>query len=448
MQRTGLVLEPDLAHVFTPGLYTRTIFMPAGTWVVSNIHLTEHPFLISQGEVEVYEARNGEMVYLQTLRAPHLGVTKPGTQRALRNLSDVTWSTFHLTEPGDFAAPGETPAETGARIEKRITVSQSARNGLLPGSPAPKLAAPGVPLPDEATLFEECLSQARALVAARREAAPEGCDPQNTSATMIAAYAAVAGVIVAGVGTAISYSAQQSAAEDQAHLALLNAQANTQAIEQKGLLGQEQAQVNEALAANDRRAAEAQAQSLRAQADNASTINEQNIAKSRQDFERLIAAQRVQSAQSGVLDTTGSPYDNLLNTAKREQQKADQINYDSEVTRRQAYAAAQDSENQGIMAEIRGLSQQAAGANAIGGAYQQEAQNQLNLFGQRAQSVAMQNQALGGLMSGISSDLMQGARVYGNLPGGGGSGTVGSMSAAGYGFNSAYYANTSTPEGR
>jgi|GEM_PF-1334293 len=407
---SGKLVEPDLRHVFTPGLYTRTIIMPAATLVLSNIHKTEHPFLVSQGTVEVYEARNGEMVYLETLTAPHLGITRPGTQRALKNLTEVVWSTFHLTEGVDFDGieitnPAEVAALVGARIEARITEPQTVRNPLM----TPERLA-------EIDRFQTCLKAAEALVANRRAEAPEGCDPLNTSAATIAAYAAVASVVIAGVGAAVSYSAQESAAADQAHLALMNANANTQAIEQKGQLGQEQAMINQQLAANDQKAADANAASLEQQAGNIDTINKQNIEKSRTDFQRVMAAQRVQAAQGGVLDTTGSPYDNLLTTAGHEQQKADQMNYDAEVTRRQAYTAAQEATNQGIGAEISGLTQQSRGAAALGGAYQAEAQNQLNLFGQRAQAAAMQNQADGGLLTSIGNISQNGYKTYQSIP--------------------------------
>jgi hypothetical protein len=86
-----------LTHTFTPGLYTRTILMPAGTKLTSRIHLYEHPFVISQGVVRV---RDGEGEWV-TLQAPHVGVTKPGTRRVLDVIEDTVWSTFHVTDETD-----------------------------------------------------------------------------------------------------------------------------------------------------------------------------------------------------------------------------------------------------------------------------------------------------------------------------------------------------------
>lgn len=103
-----------LVHRFTPGLYIREIFMPAGSIVTSRRHLTTHPFVVSQGSVEViYE--NGST---QIIDAPYSGITQAGTRRALRVIEDTIWTTFHVTDKTD-------PVE----IENEIT---ECTNPLLP----------------------------------------------------------------------------------------------------------------------------------------------------------------------------------------------------------------------------------------------------------------------------------------------------------------------------
>lgn len=86
-----------LQHVFTPHLYTRVILMPKDTLLTSRIHLFEHPFFILEGVVSVWGDETGWV----TLRAPHVGVTKPGTRRVLFMHTDVTWATAHLTDETD-----------------------------------------------------------------------------------------------------------------------------------------------------------------------------------------------------------------------------------------------------------------------------------------------------------------------------------------------------------
>lgn len=84
-------VELPLIHRFTPGLYAREIFMPAGTLLTSRQHETEHPYVILTGRVRVLVA--GECV--EELVAPHVGVTKPGTRRLLYIAEDCRWITFH-----------------------------------------------------------------------------------------------------------------------------------------------------------------------------------------------------------------------------------------------------------------------------------------------------------------------------------------------------------------
>ncbi len=86
-----------LDHVFTPGLYTRIIFMPAGTKLTSKIHLFEHPYIIASGVVSVWTLEAGWV----TLRAPHVGVTKPATRRLLHVREDCIWITSHVTNETD-----------------------------------------------------------------------------------------------------------------------------------------------------------------------------------------------------------------------------------------------------------------------------------------------------------------------------------------------------------
>jgi len=97
--KTGApLLDFPVTHRFTPGLYIREIFMPAGSLLTSKIHNTEHPYVISKGKVSVWTGSEGVV----TLEAPHTGVTKPGTRRVLFIHEDTTWVTFHVN-PDDCA---------------------------------------------------------------------------------------------------------------------------------------------------------------------------------------------------------------------------------------------------------------------------------------------------------------------------------------------------------
>lgn len=93
----GKPVETPLVHRFTPGLYIREILVPAGSLVTSRIHRTTHPFVISKGVISVWTKEDG----VQHLRAPHTGITRPGTRRLLYAHEDTIWTTFHPTDETD-----------------------------------------------------------------------------------------------------------------------------------------------------------------------------------------------------------------------------------------------------------------------------------------------------------------------------------------------------------
>jgi hypothetical protein len=94
-----------LVHLFTKGMYTRQIFMPAWTVnaqgekvqtvVVSKIHKTTHTYNISMGKCAVYNRIDD---FLGVIEAPYLGVTLAGTRRILAIVSDIIWTTNHPLE--------------------------------------------------------------------------------------------------------------------------------------------------------------------------------------------------------------------------------------------------------------------------------------------------------------------------------------------------------------
>jgi hypothetical protein len=91
-------VEMPLQHVFAPGCYARTIFIPAGTFVVGKIHKHQHINVLSQGDVSVFTEGAG----VEHLRGPLTMSSAPGTKRALLAHTDVTWTTIHVTDLTDL----------------------------------------------------------------------------------------------------------------------------------------------------------------------------------------------------------------------------------------------------------------------------------------------------------------------------------------------------------
>lgn len=112
-----------VSHVFTPGLYVRTILMPSGSLLTSRIHKTQHPFVVLAGRAEVYIPGIGT----QMIEAPYFGVTEPGTRRLLYIHDDCVWATFHPLIAGEDAEPDE--ARRLEMIEERIIERRELADG-------------------------------------------------------------------------------------------------------------------------------------------------------------------------------------------------------------------------------------------------------------------------------------------------------------------------------
>lgn len=85
-------IDCPLKHIFLDGVYIREIFMAKNSLVTSKIHLTRHPFVVTEGVVSVWINGGKELL----IEAPYEGITEPGTRRILYCHTDVRWTTLHL----------------------------------------------------------------------------------------------------------------------------------------------------------------------------------------------------------------------------------------------------------------------------------------------------------------------------------------------------------------
>ena len=83
--------ECPLKHDFPDGLYTREIFMPAGSVIISRIHRFDNPFFVLSGKLTVISEDEGTC----HIEAPFRGFTKPGARRILLIHEDTVWVTVH-----------------------------------------------------------------------------------------------------------------------------------------------------------------------------------------------------------------------------------------------------------------------------------------------------------------------------------------------------------------
>jgi hypothetical protein len=77
-------------HFHIPGVYARSLMMPAGSVVTSRVHKYDNISMILYGSCVVVQ--NGERWHFQ---AGDVWVTKAGTKRALYMPEDCKWATVH-----------------------------------------------------------------------------------------------------------------------------------------------------------------------------------------------------------------------------------------------------------------------------------------------------------------------------------------------------------------
>ena len=86
-----------LKHIFTPGIYTREIFLPAGAVLTGRIHRFEHPYFLMAGVADVFTEENG----MERIEAPVYGTSPAGVKRAIHVIEDTIWITIHAN-PDDI----------------------------------------------------------------------------------------------------------------------------------------------------------------------------------------------------------------------------------------------------------------------------------------------------------------------------------------------------------
>ena len=89
--------ELQTEHFFSPGMYCRRVFRPAGTLIVGKVHKEPHFFLCAKGEIIAWSEKG--MVHLN---AGDIIESRPGTKRVTLAVTDAIGITFHKTEKTDL----------------------------------------------------------------------------------------------------------------------------------------------------------------------------------------------------------------------------------------------------------------------------------------------------------------------------------------------------------
>jgi quercetin dioxygenase-like cupin family protein len=92
-QADGMVTE----HFFADGMYSRRVFRKAGTLIVGKVHLKDHFFICTKGEIIAW-TENG----MKKLSAGDIIECKSGTKRVTLATMDSIGVTVHKTDKTDL----------------------------------------------------------------------------------------------------------------------------------------------------------------------------------------------------------------------------------------------------------------------------------------------------------------------------------------------------------
>lgn len=90
-------VECPVKHHFSEDSYGREILLPAGSLVIGKIHRHSHINVVSQGECYVL-TEDG----IKHIKAACTFVSQPETKRVVYSVTDVVWTTIHVTKEKDL----------------------------------------------------------------------------------------------------------------------------------------------------------------------------------------------------------------------------------------------------------------------------------------------------------------------------------------------------------
>jgi quercetin dioxygenase-like cupin family protein len=116
--------ELETEHFFSPGMYLRRVYRPAGTLIVGKVHKQPHFFLCAKGEIIAWTETG-----MRRLQAGDVVESKPGTKRVTLAVTDSIGVTVHLTDKTDLdeieqelIEPDETALfDSGNKLKQIVT---------------------------------------------------------------------------------------------------------------------------------------------------------------------------------------------------------------------------------------------------------------------------------------------------------------------------------------
>ncbi len=106
-------IEPDIKNSFSPGVYARTIYLKAGTWLIGKTHKTEHFNIAHTGSANVMI--DGQ---IKLVCGGDFFKSEPGSKKVFEVITDMKWTTIHPTEKTDISEIEKDTVYTDEEEEK------------------------------------------------------------------------------------------------------------------------------------------------------------------------------------------------------------------------------------------------------------------------------------------------------------------------------------------
>jgi hypothetical protein len=101
-------IEGRVDHIFSDGLYARTLYIPAGTVLTGKVHKRDHINFLMKGTIRVMTDEG-----MKLLEAPQIIPSKKGIKRAGFSITDTEWTTVHATTATDVETAEDELVEAG-----------------------------------------------------------------------------------------------------------------------------------------------------------------------------------------------------------------------------------------------------------------------------------------------------------------------------------------------
>ena len=82
----------EFGHIFSGGMYARTVLIPQGTICTGLVHKSEHLNILAKGKCIVFTTDTQS----EQKEAPCIFSAKAGVKKAVYALEDVLWTTIHV----------------------------------------------------------------------------------------------------------------------------------------------------------------------------------------------------------------------------------------------------------------------------------------------------------------------------------------------------------------